>query len=136
MSEIPTPTEQEVSAARAALDPLCRWWLRRRLDVPAVHNLLRAQQRMLDNWAETEAGSPDRNRLWRELHYAGDVLADLTYGGAPWWQRVGYWLRPYDGKADRRRWRWQPTQCQRDQETARQILAVMRAGYHPKDPQL
>jgi hypothetical protein len=34
-----------------------------------------------------------------------------------WWAcavwavvRAGYWLRPYDMLADRRRWRWQPAQ--------------------------
>jgi len=27
-------------------------------------------------------------------------------------QRVGYWIRPYDTLADRRRWCWQPrTRC-------------------------
>lgn len=29
-----------------------------------------------------------------------------------WWlvESAGYWIRPYDMLADRRRWRWQPAQ--------------------------
>ena len=32
--------------------------------------------------------------------------ADLVWAA----QTVGYWVRPYDMLADRRRWRWQPRQ--------------------------
>jgi hypothetical protein len=34
------------------------------------------------------------------------LFAELVYAA----QRVGYWVRPYDMLADRRRWRWQPAQ--------------------------
>lgn len=35
------------------------------------------------------------------------VRADLRYAA----QSIGYWIRPYDMLADRRRWRWQPPTC-------------------------
>ncbi len=33
----------------------------------------------------------------------------FVWANVSWaWHRVGYWLRPYDMLADRRRWFWQP----------------------------
>jgi hypothetical protein len=90
------------------------WFTRKRLDVREVHDLLHAQARMLENWAETRPDSPERRELWRSLHRAGDELAYLVYGGPTLRTRFSYWLRPFDDKADRRRWRWQESQCSKD----------------------
>lgn len=88
------------------------WLTRRRLDVPEVHDLIGAQNRMLDNWSETEPGSPERRSYWQELHRAGDALAARAYGGPTVATRVSYWLRPYDSRLDRRVWRWlRPGPC-------------------------
>lgn len=48
---------------------------------------------------------PPGVRAWWRWHLAGLL-------GLP--ARIGYWARPYDMLADRRRWRWQPpTPCGR-----------------------
>lgn len=59
------------------------WLTRRRLDVPEVHRLLGALDTMLDDWAETADGSPERRNLWRRVHRAADELAERAYGPAP-----------------------------------------------------
>lgn len=85
---------------------------RKRLDVPEVHALLAAQNRMLDNWSETVPDSDERRGLWQALHYAGDDLRGRAYGGAKLSTRVTYWLRPYDPCLDARVWRWRrPGPC-------------------------
>lgn len=45
---------------------------------PAAWRLVRAQERMLTDWAEDGDGPFTRTRaeLWRELHAAGDELRD------------------------------------------------------------
>ena len=88
------------------------WLDRRRLDVPEVHRLLGALDRMLEEWAETEPESSERRNLWRAVHRAADDLTTRTYGGPTVWARFSYWLRPYDARLDDRVWRWQrPGPC-------------------------
>lgn len=94
------------------------WLMRRRLDVPEVHVLLRACDRMLDDWAETEPGSADRRRMWRDVHRAADAVSELTYGQVPLLTRLRYWLRPFDGSLDRQRWRWSKPGCVRSREAS------------------
>ncbi len=44
--------------------------------------------------------------MWR-IGYA----ARLVWVNVRWLATAaGYWIRPYDGLADARRWRWQPAQ--------------------------
>lgn len=86
---------------------------RLRLNVPEVHTLLGRLDRMLDDWAETEPGSRERNRLWRDVHAAADALTERTYGGPTLAVRFSYWVRPYDARLDDRVWRWRrPGPCQ------------------------
>ncbi len=85
---------------------------RARLDVPEVHRLIGALDRMLDDWAETTEGSPERRDLWRRVHRAAEQLAERTYGGPePLLVRLSYWLRPYDDLRDARVWRWRRVRC-------------------------
>lgn len=46
---------------------------------PEVERVLNAQGRMLSDWAEADAGSPERAGMWQELHRAGDAV----------WERYG-----------------------------------------------
>jgi hypothetical protein len=87
------------------------WLTRKRLDVPEVHALLGALDRMLDDWAETTDGSPERRRLWQQAHAAAYHLGERAYGGPALRHRIGYWLRPYDPKRDARCWRWRRLPC-------------------------
>jgi hypothetical protein len=92
------------------------WMDRRRLDVPEVHRLLAACDRMLDDWAETEPGSPERTHLWRNVHRSADDLAARAYGGPTIISRLSYWIRPYDARLDDRVWRWnRPGPCRQVQ---------------------
>ncbi len=89
-----------------------RWLTRRRLDVPEVHRIIDACDRMLEDWAESEPDSPERRRLWRNVHSAAYDLGDAAYGGTPIRHRMSYWMRPYDMRLDARVWRWQrPGPC-------------------------
>ncbi len=88
------------------------WLTRRRLDIPEVHRLLGELDTMLDDWAETADGSPERRNLWRRVHRAADELAERAYGPAPITTRLSYWMRPYDARLDTRVWRWnRPGPC-------------------------
>lgn len=84
---------------------------RKRLDVPEVHSLLAALDKMLDDWAETVDGSPERRDLWRRVHLASLALTERAYGGPTLAARLSYWLRPYDPKRDARCWRWRRLPC-------------------------
>jgi hypothetical protein len=85
--------------------------MRKRLDVPEVHRLLGALDHMLDDWAETTAGSPERRDLWQRVHSAASDLAERVYGGPTLTARISYWIRPYDPKRDDRCWRWKRLPC-------------------------
>ena len=88
------------------------WLDRKRLDVPEVHRLLAELDRMLDDWAETEPGSPERRNLWQAVHRSAAVLSTRVYGGPTAWTRFSYWIRPYDPRIDARVWRWlRPGPC-------------------------
>jgi hypothetical protein len=85
---------------------------RLRLDVPEVHRLLGAIDRLVDGWAETEPGTPERRDLWLGMTRAADALTEATYGGPRVGTRLSYWARPYDPRLDARVWRWQrPGPC-------------------------
>jgi hypothetical protein len=85
---------------------------RARLNVPEVHRLLAACDRMLDNWAETDPHSAERGRLWADVHVGAAALTERAYGGPTLRTRAAYWLRPYDARLDARVWRWRrPGPC-------------------------
>lgn len=61
------------------------------------------------------------------------IVAYLTW----WLQTIGYWIRPYDMLADRRRWRWQPRQrCGGVIYLPEETTRLMVQGYYdvPADP--
>lgn len=50
----------------------------------ATYRLLRAQGRMLDDWAETAPESMERLDLWQNLHTAGEQLRDALEVVGKW----------------------------------------------------
>lgn len=44
-----------------------------------------------------------RRHVRRHLRLLDWIICEILYAG----QSAGYWIRPYDMIADRRRWRWQ-----------------------------
>lgn len=66
-----------------------------------------------------------------------EIAVDVWHSTIHIAQRVGYWVRPYDMLADRRRWFWQPRQpcglplasVHRDRVTILAALATVHYGY-------
>ena len=85
---------------------------RKRLDVPEVHAILAACDRLMRDYAETDDGSPERADLFGFLSRASEELEQAAYGGPTIATSLSYWLRPYDARLDARVWRWnRPDPC-------------------------